>query len=292
MPDTPRNSKHSASLLSAHTGVMLVDDRRSLYRGRLVEAIDRNFGGHVIYVGLDGPLLFKRGKGSWECATIATAPPHALHSVRASNGYVAQVLLEEEDVSSQDLPAWVKSSEVDPLAEPAASRLRARMQAINVPSEEEVSLALDMALFGMQLPKRSLDERIARVVSAIQAEPGAAHSAAACALLVGLSQSRFLHLFAAELGTPFRRFRAWKRARGLLGLLHQDCSLTEMALDSGYADSSHFSNAIRCSYGLRPRDIVAGGRRMQTIHVRRSRTWGLHDQVASVGHLRSHTQMP
>jgi AraC-like DNA-binding protein len=76
--------------------------------------------------------------------------------------------------------------------------------------------------------------------------------------------SRFLHLFRQETGSPFRPFRAWKRARRLLDQVSAKCSLTDMALDSGYSDSSHFSNSIRDSFGVKPRDMLAGFRHMPT----------------------------
>jgi len=79
---------------------------------------------------------------------------------------------------------------------------------------------------------------------------------------VALSFSRFLHLFKQETGLTFRAFRAWKRARSLLRHVHQSTTLTDIALDTGYPDSTHFSHSIRQVYGLRPSDILAGSRRL------------------------------
>jgi AraC-like DNA-binding protein len=36
----------------------------------------------------------------------------------------------------------------------------------------------------------------------------------------------------------------------------------DIALDTGYPDSTHFSHSIRQVYGLRPSDILAGSRRL------------------------------
>ena len=83
-----------------------------------------------------------------------------------------------------------------------------------------------------------------------------------CAASVHLSFSRFLHLFKQETGMAFRAFRAWKRARSLLRYVRQTATLTDIALEAGYPDSTHFSHSIRQVYGLKPSDILAGSRRL------------------------------
>ena len=82
---------------------------------------------------------------------------------------------------------------------------------------------------------------------------------------MGLSFSRFLHLFKAEVGTPFRSLRTWKRARSLLHHVTRDTNLVHVALDTGYPDSTHFSHSIRQVYGLKPRDLFAGSRQLTVL---------------------------
>jgi methylphosphotriester-DNA--protein-cysteine methyltransferase len=66
-------------------------------------------------------------------------------------------------------------------------------------------------------------------------------------------------------GIPFRSLRTWKRARSLLQHVHSGGSLIDVALDIGYPDSTHFSHSIRQTFGLKPRDIVAGSRKLRII---------------------------
>ena len=87
------------------------------------------------------------------------------------------------------------------------------------------------------LPARRLDARIARALEDMRNEPSGAATAQRCAALAGLSFSRFLHVFKAEVGTPFRRLRTWKRARSLLHHVTRDAHLVPVALDTGYPDS-------------------------------------------------------
>ena len=83
-----------------------------------------------------------------------------------------------------------------------------------------------------------------------------------CAQQVELSFSRFLHLFRENVGAPFRSFRTWKRARSLLHYVNRDANLAHVALDTGYPDSTHFSHSIRQIYGMKPKDMFAGSRRL------------------------------
>jgi methylphosphotriester-DNA--protein-cysteine methyltransferase len=66
-------------------------------------------------------------------------------------------------------------------------------------------------------------------------------------------------------GAPFRSVRTWKRARSLLHHVNRVQPLVDVALDMGYPDSTHFSHTIRQTYGLKPRDIFAGSRKLRII---------------------------
>jgi hypothetical protein len=76
------------------------------------------------------------------------------------------------------------------------------------------------------------------------------------------TRSASWNLFKQEVGAPFRSFRTWKRARSLLHYVNRDANLAHVALDTGYPDSTHFSHSIRQVYGLKPKDIFAGSRRL------------------------------
>jgi len=120
----------------------------------------------------------------------------------------------------------------------------------------------DQALFGQPLAPRQIDARIAQVLQGMRDDPAQLTTAQDCAARVGLSFSRFLHLFKAEVGTPFRSLRTWKRARSLQVRSTRDTNLVHVALDTGYPDSTHFSHSIRQVYGLKPRDLFAGSRQL------------------------------
>ena len=53
--------------------------------------------------------------------------------------------------------------------------------------------------------------------------------------------------------------------RSLLHHVTRDANLLHVALDTGYPDATHFSHSIRQVYGLRPRDLFAGSRRLTVL---------------------------
>ena len=120
------------------------------------------------------------------------------------------------------------------------AEIRAQGAAFDLGAED-----FDRSFFGDALGVRHMDPRIRQVIDTIKRQPSAMAAAEDCAQQVGLSFSRFLHLFRDDVGAPFRSFRTWKRARSLLHHVNRGSNLAHVALDTGYPDSTHFSHSIR-----------------------------------------------
>lgn len=237
--------------------LLVMSHHRSFYRGKLPGANRRSLGGYNVYVALDSPFRFRSAQGAWQNAELAVAAPYEEHSVCSGASNLIQVLIGEEDVTPTGLPQWMQGP-TRVIDHPMRAReLQKAGSAVQSCIGSDFEASLDNLLFGRSLSSRKLDSRVAQVVASIAREPGGRHSAGDCASSVNLSPSRFLHLFKDEVGTPFRRYRAWKRAHGLLKNLEDGGSLTEIALDSGYSDSSHLSHSIRSVFGNCPREIMA-----------------------------------
>ena len=190
-------------------------------------------------------------------------PPLVPHQIETAHRSILSLLIEPEFVDPAGLPGFLRHC--GPVEAPAfVQRVRALHGQLAEASGRESfdRFDFDALFFGAALPQRPLDARVREVIERINADPAAPTSAEQCAASVALSFSRFLHLFKQETGLTFRAFRAWKRARSLLRHVHQSATLTDIALDTGYPDSTHFSHSIRQVYGLRPSDILAGSRRL------------------------------
>jgi AraC-like DNA-binding protein len=204
------------------------------------------------------------GGGAWQSGELLVVPPQVPIEIESAHPLILNLLIESESVDPARMPDWLQHC--GPVQAPAfVQRVReshAQLLAASARGQRFDGLDFDRQFFGAPLAPRALDARIRKVIDAINADPAAATSAEECAASVHLSFSRFLHLFKQETGMAFRAFRAWKRARSLLRYVRQTATLTDIALEAGYPDSTHFSHSIRQVYGLKPSDILAGSRRL------------------------------
>lgn len=98
-----------------------------------------------------------------------------------------------------------------------------------------------------------LDPRIEDAIAVLHGlDPHDRASAAQLSALVGLSPSRFLHLFRDHTGTSFRRYRLWLRMLRVAERVQDGTDLTGAAMDAGFASPSHFSDSFHAMFGLPP----------------------------------------
>lgn len=243
---------------------MWISRRRVLYAGLLGRHTPHTLGATIVYAAIEQPLELRVGGGAWIAADAAVVPPGVSHQVRSAGRMVGTLLIEPESLEPGQLCERLGTARgVLPVGDlPERFRalcVRLAADGANAAFDDD---RLDCALFGQPLRGRALDARIEQVVRRIREQPCSGHAALEAAEASGLSTSRFLHLFKAEVGVPFRAFRTWKRARELLHHANRRLNLAHFALDSGYPDSTHFSHTVRRVFGLNPRDLFAGSRRL------------------------------
>jgi AraC-like DNA-binding protein len=238
--------------------IMLITPSRIAYRGLFGKPGVRAFGAWIIYLALEQPFQISVDGDSARSERIALVPPYVPHRVATVDRELVEVLIEAETV--EDISALQHLIETPKRREGAIMRI---CDGFDHPLGRPEDF--DRHFFGRDLPARTLDARVDHAISHINAHCAASVTAEDCAAQVGLSFSRFTHLFSREVQTTFRRFRAWKRARGLMTMVGGGPSLVNVALDAGYADSTHFCHAIRQFYGYTPRDIFAGSRWLAVI---------------------------
>lgn len=257
-PDRPGRSRER---------LMWVTPDRLFYAGLLGAPSMHAKGALLVYVALDGPLRIRTGSGPWQAAEVAVVQPYVPHQAACDARHVLALYVEPETVDPDRLPDVLRARS-GPVEAPAfAAQVRhshARMVALGRDLELQPA-DFDPLVFGVGLPARRVDPRIAAALERIKHDPATALSAEDCAARAHLSVSRFLHLFRQEAGASFRALRTWKRARSLLHHVRSDSTLVHVALDVGYPDSTHFSHSIRQNFGLKPRDIFAGSRKLRLI---------------------------
>ena len=105
--------------------------------------------------------------------------------------------------------------------------------------------------------ERKNDPRIASVVQALLEQPRNERLAEDWAAEIGLSSSRFQHLFKACVGVSFRRFRLWARMRIALKEALSGASLTRAAMEAGLSSSAHLSAAFKGMFGISPSQLIS-----------------------------------
>jgi AraC-like DNA-binding protein len=249
--------------------LLITTPDRVFYRGPLGQPRLRRFAAAACYIALGGELTWvlprvgegdDLSKGHGPALWVAPGVEHQIavdqgavlcyliepefHDLAAWSVHHAQRLMNREGYSASalaSLSSWAPSDHASGNAPPGRT-------------PGALDAALDRLVLGAPLAVRALDARIAQVLDVVRADVACAWHAADAA--------RHCQLSWAGGGGGGRAFRAWKRARGLLTTAQHDESLTQLALTLGYPDASHFSHAIRQTTGLRPSDILSGGRRL------------------------------
>lgn len=110
-----------------------------------------------------------------------------------------------------------------------------------------------------------IDPRIVTAIATLRAHPGGNMSAAELAGAVHLSTSRFLHLFSAQAGTSFRRYRLWARMLHVGAAVSKGHDLTTASADAGFATPSHFSDAFHAMFGLTAAQLITTDARIAVL---------------------------
>ena len=241
---------------------MLIGRERLFYWGWLGrEMRTRRLGALTLYTLPEGDFEISIADGPFTRKRMAVVSPFVPHQLRSSSGRIATISIEPESVSDRDLQRLIhdcQSSSTEVLASLGGSvRQLARMGSTSGFSSAD----FDRLVLGRVLTQRRIDPRIGRILDLMSSEVHEqALSAEDCAREAGISTSRFLHLFKECTDYSFRAQRMWKRARRFMDHAGAETSLTDVALELGYPDSSHFSHSIRGTYGLQPRAIRQGSR--------------------------------
>jgi AraC-like DNA-binding protein len=73
---------------------------------------------------------------------------------------------------------------------------------------------------------------------------------------VCLSPSRFAHVFAEQVGIPFRRYVLWERLQAAIRAVQQGRSLTQACYEGGFADLPHFTKTFQAMFGVAPSAVI------------------------------------
>ena len=230
---------------------------RALYCGPLQYLETHVYGTSVLHVGVYRPFRIRLEDGhGWRSCRCVAIPAGTRHALDLAGGIHGKLFVERDGPYVPGFTERFGPSE-------AGVRFFEDEETIECfrwvyeddPNREAVERRLDGLTENGLRQVLITDTRIRLAIDLMGREPDRNFSQNELASAVDLSPSRFLHLFRATTGVPYRRFRTWKRLLHCFELLHARDHLTRAAVDAGFADLAHFSRSFRETFGINPAPV-------------------------------------
>ena len=228
---------------------------QALYSGPALGLEPHSGSVWCLAVGVDGPLTVRVG-GQRVDARTALIPPRLVHHLSMTGPLVSCYL---DPVSQRSLACRGQFGE---FRGDIGIRHAAEAELLTPPTDDVGALRwLDIAA---PSDAQIVDPRIELAAKQVRDDPAAAASAAELAASVGLSESRFLHLFRQEIGSSLRRYRLWSRLMRAGTQIAAGHDLTTAAVEAGFASPSHLADRFRTTFGLSATQLLATGLTIRT----------------------------
>ena len=240
MPDTAENPS-----------LWHVDDGLSLFAGPLGRNARHSHAVTVFLAGLYAPFALRIDGGDWQECRTAVIPAGVSYEFDMQGAPLAVLYVEPGVARVQHLARLVKGAheERGALVGNGGEISLFREVFEDRESLSWVAAGLDSLMRFAEVKSVPVDPRVRRVLARLREDYMDLGGVAAVAATTGLSPSRFQHVFSADVGVPFRRYRAWCRMRAAIGAALGGCNLTTAAHTAGFADQAHFARDFRRIFG-------------------------------------------
>lgn len=236
------------------TGALYSYGPHFLYVGGLIaSARHKHHAGQVMWV--PGGLDVEDERGRRRHVTAHVVPPDTAHSHSAAKaGAVLWVDLDDLQ--------WDRTSKVarDVVSSVPAS-VEARLdETLTRDGAREVARALldTVAPLGdarARVPRHPAVRRMCHLLDTSASEREI--SVTQLAQRSGLSMRQLRHRFTGELGINPQAYLRWRRLRCAVAAIEQGATLTQAALEGGFADGAHFSRVFQAQFGMAPSQALS-----------------------------------
>jgi AraC-like DNA-binding protein len=229
----------------------------ALYAGPSLNLAPHSGSVWCLAVGIDGPLTVTTPDGTTREARSVLIPPRLTHQLICHGTGLVSCYLEPTSARAEscrtNMTEWIGAIGADHAAE---DRLTFS------PSDDQSACRwLDLAA---PATAGVVDPRIGAATRRIREDLATTVSSRELAAEVGLSESRFLHLFRDELGTSLRRYRIWARLVHAGTAIAAGANMTEAAMKSGFASPSHLADRFKSTFGLSATQLLGTGLTLRT----------------------------
>jgi AraC-like DNA-binding protein len=219
-------------------------------------------------MALHGTLRFRqRERQRWTTCGAMLVRPDAWHEVDARGTDVMIGFVDAESELGAALSART-GSDVAPILPGTIAQWRAQLgESASLTAARVEPWVKQTLLRDRRLPP--LDDRIKRVLRSLPSRLAEeeAVSLDAVAASVGLSASRFMHLFTSSVGVPLRPYVLWLRLQCGARELARGRSVADAAYAAGFSDAAHFTRTFRRMIGATPRQVLRRGLAARDFHM-------------------------
>ena len=218
------------------------------------------------------PALLQIGLGAQFAVTLDHQPrsyhdivcmaPNVSHSTDSENQPYLAVLIDPDHEFYGYVHAALQGKQMCSLPadclQPLSSELiHLRLGALNIVQVKQLLLRI-LQLVSPQVTHLPWDVRILKACEYIKQQvPQNTPTAADVSAQVGLSESRLMHLFSAQLGGSMRQYILWLKVRYAIQLWIEGYSLIDLAFEAGFSDQAHYTRTLRRMVDFAPSILKA-----------------------------------
>lgn len=215
-----------------------------------------------IVVALDGEMAIQGARGDWRTGRGIIVRHDIEHSYDGKGALGAMIFVDPE--SSEGV--WLQTALGDDITVVPEARANVCAAALRTFVETPLE-AMEMgdlirhcvqSLCAGAPPSRRLDERVTKVLTAIQSSDDLRLSIEDAAAMVFLSPSRFAHLFKQQVGLPFRRYMLWRKLTRAMLAIGKERTIAAAAHASDFADAAHLTRTFYQMFGIPPSVMMRG----------------------------------
>jgi AraC family transcriptional regulator len=215
-----------------------------------------------IVVGIDGDMALKGARGDWRAGRGIVVRPDVEHSYDGKGALGAMIFVDPESYEG----VWLQTALTEDITVVPEARSRICAEALSTFVEKpfesmevgDLARHCVLSLCAGAPPLRRLDERVTKVLTAIQAADDLRLSIEDAAAMAFLSPSRFAHLFKQQVGLPFRRYMLWRKLTRAMVAIGKEPTIAAAAHASDFADAAHLTRTFYQMFGIPPSVMMRG----------------------------------
>ena len=215
-----------------------------------------------IVMAMDGLVTTSGQDGQWREGAGVVVRPDAVHSFDAQGALGAMFFVDPESNEG----AWLHASLTQDITIVPDARLVEPVAALRAFAERPLEAIEPGALIRQCVqaigpggpPARRMDPRVSKVLQQIQKADELRISLEDAAALAFLSPSRFAHLFAEQMGLPFRKYVLWRKLTRAMVAISGSRTMADAAHGADFADAAHLTRTFYQMFGMAPSALMRG----------------------------------